>query len=53
LFRRCPQFAGRITLLRRCNWFPGKWDNSTNHTWFVWASDHQGPPWVRYFENEK
>jgi hypothetical protein len=53
LFRDCPQFAGRITLLRRCNWFPGAHDNTTNYCWFTWSRDHRGPPTVSYVANEK
>lgn len=44
LFRDCPDFAGRVVLNRRIEWFPRRvkpngskeGGPSANHTWFIW-----------------
>ena len=51
VFRYCPSFAGKIVLLRRIVWFshPDKREApSTNHGWYLWRRDHDGPPIIRY-----
>jgi hypothetical protein len=48
LFRNCPAFACKLTLLDRIEWFPGEYRSSTNHAWFVWNEQHRGPPTIAY-----
>jgi hypothetical protein len=48
LFRNCPAFACKVTLLDRIEWFPGEYGSSTNHAWFIWDREHNGPPVYTY-----
>ena len=48
LFRDCPTFAGKIVLLNRIKWFPGRSAPSDNHAWFIWDRKHRGAPWMTY-----
>jgi hypothetical protein len=48
LFRTCPAFACKLTLLNRVQWFVGEHSSSTNHAWFIWDREHSGPPTIRY-----
>lgn len=49
LFRDCPAFAMKLTLLRRIVWFERKGAApSFNHAWFIWDWKHNGPPQIKY-----
>jgi hypothetical protein len=53
LFRDCPVFAKKITLIKRIIWFveangKPKASASYNHAWFVWDHQHQGPATIAY-----
>jgi hypothetical protein len=48
LFRNCPAFACKLTLLDRIEWFPGEYGSSTNHAWFIWDRQHSGAPTIAY-----
>jgi hypothetical protein len=51
LFADCPEFAGKIVLLRRIRWFEGPSGPSTNHGWYLYRRpDVLGavPPTLRY-----
>jgi hypothetical protein len=48
IFRRCPDFAGKIILLNRIRWFEGPSGPSDNHSWFLWDRSHLGPPTIHY-----
>jgi hypothetical protein len=53
LFRDCPAFAKKITLIKRITWFveangKPKASPSFNHAWFVWDHKHQGPATIAY-----
>jgi hypothetical protein len=48
LFRWCPEFAGKVTLLNRIRWFEGPSAPSDNHAWFCFDRAHLGPPVIRY-----
>jgi predicted RNA methylase len=50
LFRDCPAFAGKITLLDRIKWFEGPSSPSDNHAWFVWNRAQKWAPWIAYAE---
>lgn len=50
LFGQCPQFAGKIVLLNRIDWWPGPATSSTNHAFFCWERKHKGPPTLSYAE---
>jgi hypothetical protein len=50
LFRNCPAFVCKLTLLNRIEWFPGDYGSSTNHAWFLWDQQHSGPPIISYAE---
>jgi hypothetical protein len=50
IFRDCPRFAGKITLLDRIKWFEGPSAPSDNHAWFIWDRQHRGRPWIEYAE---
>jgi hypothetical protein len=48
LFRDCPAFACKLTLLDRIEWFAGDYGSSTNHSWFIWDRTHSGSPTIAY-----
>ncbi len=49
LFADCPQFAKKIVLTKRIQWFEdSKGSPSFNHAWFIWDWKHQGPPTLAY-----
>jgi hypothetical protein len=48
LFRNCPAFTCKLTLLDRIEWFPGEYGSSTNSAWFIWDRAHRGPPTIAY-----
>lgn len=39
LFRDCPRFHGKITLLDRLKFFEGEFDGTEDHAWFVWKPE--------------
>ena len=53
LFRDCPTFAGKVTLLDRIKWFPGDSGPSDNHAWFLWDREHRGEPRIAYAARAK
>jgi hypothetical protein len=48
LFRKCPYFAGKVTLLSRIKWFDGSSSPSDNHAWFIWCTERNGSPTISY-----
>lgn len=49
LFSGCPQFAKKVVLTKRIQWFEdSKGQPSFNHAWFVWDHAHQGAPTLAY-----
>jgi hypothetical protein len=42
-----PAFTSKLVLLDRIKWFDGQ-SGSTNHAWFIWDWENQGPPIIRY-----
>lgn len=49
LFSDCAQFAKKIVLTRRIQWFEdSKGSPSFNHAWFIWDWKHQGAPTLAY-----
>ena len=48
LFRGIPTFAGKIILIDRIKWFPGKKGPSDNHAWFLWDREQRDRPWIAY-----
>ena len=48
LFRDCPTFDCKTTLLDWIVWFEGEGaaGASENHAWFVWNTRHHGPPTI-------
>lgn len=53
LFRDCPAFSKKLTLLKRIVWFvedngKPKASPSFNHAWFIWDWRHDGPPSIAY-----
>jgi hypothetical protein len=49
VFRFCPAFAGKITLLNRIRWIAGSTGSpSTNHCRLLWDKTNVGPPTIRY-----
>lgn len=49
IFRDCPAFSKKLTLLRRIIWFERKGAApSYNHAWFIWDWNHNGPPQIVY-----
>lgn len=49
LFGGCAQFAQKIVLTRRIQWFEGsKGSPSFNHAWFIWDWTHKGAPTLAY-----
>ena len=48
LFRRNPNFAGKVVLLNRIKWFEGPSSPSDNHGWFVWNRAHVSAPTIQY-----
>lgn len=53
LFRDCPAFAGKITLLDRIRWFEGPSSPSDNHAWFIWNRSQRWAPWIAYASKEE
>ncbi len=43
LFRDCPEFFGKIVLLKRIRWFDGPSGPSTNHAWYIHTRREVGP----------
>jgi hypothetical protein len=49
VFRFCPAFTGKLTLLGRIQWIPGSTGSpSTNHCWFTWDKSNVDAPVIRY-----
>ncbi len=49
LFAGCPQFAKKVVLTKRIQWFEdSKGSPSFNHAWFIWDWKHSGPPTLAY-----
>lgn len=56
LFRDNTRFIGKITLLDRIQWFPGKHGGTEDHAWYIWAGSwhgHRHPhPTIHYASKE-
>lgn len=49
LFGGCPQFAKKLVLTKRIQWFEHSTSApSFNHAWFIWDWKHSGPPVLAY-----
>lgn len=56
LFGDCPQFAGKIVLLKRITWFTPRHIKgekkpagpSQNHAWYIWQHGNKAEPVIRY-----
>jgi hypothetical protein len=51
LFRDNPRFAGKVTLIDRIQWFPGKSTGTEDHAWYIWKSiqaKHHHTPTIYY-----
>ncbi len=49
LFSGCPQFAKKVVLTKRIQWFEdSKGSPSFNHAWFIWDWAHKGAPTLAY-----
>lgn len=49
LFDDCPQFAKKLVLTKRIQWFEDSTGSpSFNHAWFIWFGCHEGPPVLAY-----
>jgi methylase of polypeptide subunit release factors len=49
LFGGCPQFARKVVLTKRIQWFEdSKGSPSFNHAWFIWDWKHEGAPTLAY-----
>jgi hypothetical protein len=49
LFGDCAQFAKKIVLTKRIQWFEdSKASPSFNHAWFIWDWTHKGAPTLAY-----
>ena len=52
LFGGCPQFAKKLVLTKRIQWFEHSTASpSFNHAWFIWDWKHNGPPVLAYGPN--
>ena len=38
----CPRFYGKVVLLDRIQWFPGKTTGTEDHAWFIWTPRTRG-----------
>ena len=45
----CPRYYGKVVLLDRIQWFPGKTTGTEDHAWFIWAPTSLGDQQTRLF----